>query len=155
MSETEFTIKQIGKVVKDVTGNHLEIFEPYREALLELNNYSHLHVYWWAHEFDNHEQRSVLVTDIPYAKEGTQAGVFACRSPERPNLIMESICDIRGISRKNGRIYIEMIDANHDTPIIDIKPYIHCVDRVEKKVRVPKWLPAEWGQWRPKGGIPC
>ena len=152
MENNEFKIVQIGKIVKDVTGNYLEIFEEYREGLFELENYSHIHVYWWAHELDNRENRDVLIADIPYSKEETKAGVFACRSPERPNLVMDTICKIRGINEAKGKIFIENIDAMPDTPIIDIKPYINCVDRV-KQSRVPKWFPSEWGEWLPEKGI--
>ena len=152
MHKKEFNIIQIGKIVTNVTGNYLEIFEEYRDALHELDKYSHLHVYWWANEFDNEKHRKILVTDIPYIKEKRKVGIFACRSPERPNLIMDSICKIKGINKDKGRIFIENIDAYSDTPIIDIKPYIHCVDRL-KQVIVPKWFPTEWGEWLPNKGI--
>ena len=152
MKNNEFKIVQIGQIIKDVTGNYLEVSEGYREGLLELENYSHIHVYWWAHESDSKEQRAVLVTEIPYSKKETNAGVFACRSPERPNLIMDTVCKIKGINKSKGKIFIENIDAMPDTPIIDIKPYIGCVDRV-KTVKVPKWFPSEWGEWFPDKGI--
>ncbi len=148
----EFNIVQIGSVKKDVSGNYLALSEEYLEGLLELENYSHIHVYWWAHEFDNEQHRSVLITDIPYSKEETNAGVFSCRSPERPNLIMDTVCKIKGINKSKGKIFIENIDAIHDTPIIDIKPYISCVDRV-KNSRLPKWFPSEWGEWLPDKGV--
>ena len=51
-----------------------------------------------------------------------------------------------------GKIYIENIDAISESPIIDIKPYIHCNDRV-KNSKVPKWFPEEWGEWLPEKGI--
>ena len=152
MEKNNYSVLAIGKIVKDVLGNCLELFPRYREGLLELENYSHLHVYWWAHELDGETHRNVLVTEIPYAREKTVAGVFACRSPRRPNPIMDSICKIKGIAHGKGRVFIGAIDAYADTPIIDIKPYIHCNDRVEK-VAVPKWFPAEWGVWFPKDGI--
>jgi len=148
----EFKITAIGKIVKTVTGSHIEIDLQYRDALLELENYSHMHVFWWAHEFDKDGHRAVLRTDIPYSKNHTVAGVFACRSPERPNLIMSSICKISGINAEKGKIFIGNIDAFNGTPVIDIKPYIHCVDRV-KNCKVPKWFPEEWGEWYPEKGI--
>jgi tRNA-Thr(GGU) m(6)t(6)A37 methyltransferase TsaA len=152
MSEIEYRVTPIGKIVKDVTGNHLEISEEYRDGLLELENYSHIHVYWWAHELDSQAHREVLITDIPYSKEKTRAGVFACRSPERPNLVMDTVCKMRGINKAKGKIFIENIDAMPDTPIIDLKPYIPCVDRV-KQSRVPRWFPEDWGEWVPDKGI--
>lgn len=148
----EFTLTPIGKIVKSATGNHLEIDSQYRDGLLELDNYSHLHAYWWAHELDTDDHRAILQTEIPYSKSHTVAGVFACRSEERPNLIMSSTCKIIGINAQKGRIFIENIDAFNNTPLIDIKPYIHCVDRV-KECKTPQWFPKEWGEWYPSGGI--
>jgi len=68
--------------------------------------------------------------DITYSKEKTKAGVFAFRSPERTNLVMDTVCKIRGINKSKGNIFIENIDATPDTPVIDIKPYINYNDRV-------------------------
>ncbi len=148
----EFKIRSIGKIVKSATGNHLEIDEEYLGGLLELKHYDYIHVYWWARDFDKPEHRSLMQVPIPYAKGDVIAGVFACRSPERPNLIMDTVCKVRGVNEKKGKIFIENIDAFPDTPIIDIKPYLNCVDRV-KKSKVPKWFPSEWGEWMHEKGI--
>ena len=150
--KTEFTIVKIGSVKKQVTGNCIELDEAYRDGLLELDNYSHVHILWWADGFDTPEQRDFLQVEIPYSKEKVVAGVFGCRSPRRPNLIMNTICKVVGINHKKGRIFIENIDADNGTAVIDIKPYIHCNDRV-KDVKVPNWFPKEWGEWLPNGGI--
>ncbi len=150
--EIEFSINPIGFVKKQVSGNTLEIFETYRAGLAELENYNYMHVLWWANKFDSPAQRQLLQVEIPYSNEEIKAGVFACRSPQRPNLIMNSICRIGGINHKKGRIFIEQIDADNESPVIDIKPYIHCNDRV-KDAKVPRWFPKEWGEWYPKGGI--
>ncbi|MCF8373919.1 MAG: TrmO family methyltransferase [Bacteroidales bacterium] len=148
----EFKIYPIGFVKKQVTGNTIEIDEEFRDGLLELENYNYMHVLWWANDYDTQDQRKLVQVDIPYSKEKIKAGVFACRSPQRPNLVMNSVCKIVGINHKKGRIFIENIDANNSTPVIDIKPYIHCNDRV-KDARVPRWFPTEWGEWYPAGGI--
>ena len=148
----EFRLVQIGKIKRSATGNCLEIEPKYIDGLIELENYNYIHVFWWAHELDAKEHREVVKTKIPYAKTDTIAGVFACRSPERPNPIMTTVCKIRGINLAKGKIYIENIDAFSESPIIDIKPYIHCNDRV-KTCKVPKWLPVEWGEWLPAKGI--
>lgn len=148
----EMSLVKIGKVKKDVTGSMIQIEEEFRDALLWIDGYSHIHVFWWANELDGEDHRQVLVCDIPYSAEKVEAGVFACRSPERPNPLMTTVCEVKGINKKKGRIFIENIDAFGDTPVIDIKPYIPCVDRV-KKAKVPGWIPEEWGDWVPKGGI--
>ena len=103
MRDNKFTIIQIGIIVKDVTGNCLKIFEKYKEAFLELENYSHIHVYCWANKFDNIEGRTILSAPVPYSREKVIAGVFACRSPVRFNLIMDSLCKINKIIKNKGR----------------------------------------------------
>ena len=152
MRDNKFTIIQIGKIVKDVISNCLKIFEKYKEAFLELENYSHIHVYCWANKFDNIEGRTILSAPVPYSREKVIAGIFTCRSPVRFNLIMDSLCKINKIVKNKGKIFIENIDAAPDAPIIDIKPYVGVCDRVEK-FKVLKWIPKEWGGWLPKGEI--
>lgn len=63
-------------------------------------------------------------------------GVFACRSPFRPNLIALSLC--RVLSVKNNVVEIDKIDAFANTPILDLKPYIPGYDSAEASV--PDWL---------------
>ena len=153
MSETiSYTMVPVGEIVKTPSGNRLEIFSEYRSGLCELANYSHLHVLWWAHEFDDGLNRLVLETDIPYAEKATRAGVFACRSPQRPNPVMMSVCRMTGIDEDRGKIYIGKIDAHPGSRIVDLKPYIPCVDRV-RRAKVPKWFPPAWGEWLPEHGI--
>ena len=65
-------------------------------------------------------------------------GVFATRSPERPNPIALTACEVLNIDYENGIITIPFIDAENDTPVLDIKPYTPSLDRVENPV-VPQW----------------
>jgi len=43
------------------------------------------------------------------------------------------------LALENNRIIIDKIDAFHDTPIIDIKPYIPALDTTSEAVRLPNW----------------
>ena len=74
----------IGTVRQSEGMFRLEILEPYRPALKGLGEFSHVIVIWWAHQHDNPADRAVMQTELPYAP-GTVAGMFACRSPQRPN----------------------------------------------------------------------
>jgi len=103
MRDNKFTIIQIEKILKDVTGNCLKIFEKYKKAFLELENYSHVHAYCWANKFDNIEGKTILSAPIPYSRKKVIADVFACRSPVRSNLIMDSLCKINKIIKNKGR----------------------------------------------------
>ena len=65
-------------------------------------------------------------------------GVFACRSPVRPNLIGLSLCKI--VSVEGRVVNVEKIDAFDKTPVLDLKPYAPGIDRPKGEVRVPDWL---------------
>ena len=65
-------------------------------------------------------------------------GIFATRSPVRPNPIALSTVEVTHINYEQGIIHIPYIDADHNTPVLDIKPYTPSLDRVENP-RVPEW----------------
>jgi tRNA (Thr-GGU) A37 N-methylase len=88
--------------------------------------------------------------ELPYA-EGEIAGVFACRSEYRPNPIAVTVCEIVSIDEEAGTVGLTNIDAFDNTPLLDLKPYIPVVDRVQE-VKTPDWY-AEWPQWFPAEGI--
>ena len=60
----------------------LRIDPPYRDALKQLDQFSHAHIFWWADRMDTPAFRGMLVTELPYAP-GIEAGVFACRAEYR------------------------------------------------------------------------
>jgi tRNA (Thr-GGU) A37 N-methylase len=65
-------------------------------------------------------------------------GTFATRSPERPNPLALSCAQITYIDKDNAVIGLAYIDAFNNTPVLDIKPYIPSLDRVEAP-SVPQW----------------
>lgn len=65
-------------------------------------------------------------------------GIFATRSPIRPNPIALTAVEIIHVDYQSGIIQIAYIDANDGTPVLDIKPYTPNLDRVETPV-VPEW----------------
>ena len=94
MKEKEFKIKPIGYV--RVEGEdpieadfYLEIKEQYRSALKELDKFSHVMVFWWAHENDMSQIRNQTkwLATPPYGENTPETGIFATRSEFRPNPI--------------------------------------------------------------------
>ena len=69
-------------------------------------------------------------------------GIFATRSPARPNPIALTTSEIINIDFNKGIIQVTSIDANDDTPVLDIKPYTPGFDRVETP-GVPPWC-SQW-----------
>lgn len=108
------------------------IFEPeYRnpDALRGLEDYSHLWLLW---HFSQARQEGWSPTVRPPRLGGnTRVGVFATRSPFRPNGLGLSSVRLEGIeqSPKHGPIlHVTGADLMNQTPIIDIKPYLPYVD---------------------------
>jgi tRNA-Thr(GGU) m(6)t(6)A37 methyltransferase TsaA len=143
--KTSYKIYPIGFVRKAQGSFMLEIHEEYRPALKQLDGFSHLHVFWWCHLYDQEEHRKILICDRPYKTAPSKIGVFATRSPLRPNPIALTVVAVLNINLDEGRIHIPYIDAEHDTPIIDVKPYHPSTDRI-RNVSVPEWC-HHWPQW--------
>lgn len=147
--EPAYQLHPIGYVRADSGSFCLEILEPYRPALKEMRRFSHVMILWWADQNDNSEQRAILTTELPYAP-GVTAGVFACRSPYRPNPIALTTMFVLDVDEENGRVLLPWIDAQDGTPVLDIKPYIPISDRI-RDVRVADWL-AGWPEWMEEAG---
>ena len=147
---TTYTLFPIGTVRRSDDGNHIEIDAPFRPALKALNQFSHVMVFWWAHGLDTPEYRAVMTCVPPYAPDH-ESGMFATRSPQRPNPIMASTCPILSVDEKNGVVRIGEIDAIDGTPVVDLKAYFPVCDRV-REASIPSWL-AGWPEWMPDEGI--
>lgn len=145
----EFTLYPIGRVHRSDDEVVLEIDAPFRPALKDLEQFSHVMVLWWADQFDNGEDRAKLFIHPPYASDRAM-GVFATRSPFRPNPIAMTTCPIVTIDANEGRVTITGIDAVDDTPIVDLKAYFPICDRV-RDARMPSWLEG-WPEWMPEVG---
>jgi tRNA-Thr(GGU) m(6)t(6)A37 methyltransferase TsaA len=102
----------------------IEIAAPWREGLLALESYSHIAILTWL----DRAQRNLIVQKPRHASE--PKGVFALRSPARPNPIGLHIVRLVGIDRARGELTLEAIDALDGTPVIDIKPYFASTDSV-------------------------
>jgi tRNA-Thr(GGU) m(6)t(6)A37 methyltransferase TsaA len=128
----------VGYVHAGDEGFFLEILEPYRPALRQLDRFSHVHVFWWFDQNDHEKARRNLQDRPPYAPSET-VGVFASRSDQRPNPIALTTCMVLSLDEKTGIVVIPWVDALDGTPILDLKPYIPVSDRV-RDVRVAPWF---------------
>lgn len=145
MPNDRFTVESIGHVKIDDEGFALMIDEPYRPALIEVEGFSHVNVLWWCHLLDDPMYRGMTIAERPYRNAPDQVGIFATRSPVRPNPIALSAVPLMSIDVDSGVIRVPWIDAEDETPILDIKPYHPAVDRI-REVSTPAWC-ADWPQW--------
>jgi tRNA-Thr(GGU) m(6)t(6)A37 methyltransferase TsaA len=138
----------VGYVRRKDARTCIKILEPYAPALKELEHFGHVQVLWWFGQFQDEMYREITQGEPPY--DAPVLGVFACRSPVRPNPIGLSTTKIQRVDHDAGLVEIGDIDAFDDTPVLDLKPYLPVCDRVEH-VRVPEWA-ADWPQWMPEEG---
>lgn len=150
MSEKEYKLSPVGKVQAGQDGFVLKIAPKYRAALKGLDGFSHINVIWWSHYLDAPEHRSVLESEQPYAKGPSTLGIFATRSPLRPNPICVSTAAVLSVDVEKGLVVVPWIDTEDGTPILDIKPYHPSSDRI-RDVQMPKWC-QHWPQWYEDSG---
>lgn len=114
--------------------------EEFVDGLQDLDGFSHIYLLYSFHEATRTE---LLVT--PFMDTQTR-GVFATRSPLRPNHIGISIVKLQQIHE--NKIYIEGVDVLDGTPLLDIKPYMEKFDAV--KDSTSGWLQASDEEIREK-----
>ena len=112
--------------------NSIIVFEPeyrYPEALRGLEEYNYLWLIWEFSEFTGKEWSPTVRP--PRLGGNRRMGVFATRSPHRPNPVGLSAVRLEGIKEINGQgtvIVVSGADLMNGTPIYDIKPYLHYAD---------------------------
>lgn len=96
----------------------VRVFPPYVGALERIEEYSHLWILTWFHQ----APRDVL-TVIPSKVNplSEKFGVFALRSPTRPNPIALTLVTLEKVQQ--NILYVTDLDAIDGSPVIDIKPY--------------------------------
>jgi tRNA-Thr(GGU) m(6)t(6)A37 methyltransferase TsaA len=135
-SERQFTISPIGWVRKTDATTTIVLDKKYESGLLGLDGFSHVYVFWWFDRNDTPEKRKTLQVHPRGDKRNPLTGVFATRSPRRPNLIALSLCKI--VSMEGNVVQIEKIDAFAETPVIDLKPYLPGYDTTDD-AHSPDW----------------
>jgi tRNA-Thr(GGU) m(6)t(6)A37 methyltransferase TsaA len=114
----------------------LRIFSEFSDGLKNIEDFSHVLILYWIHQRDNQtDRRTLLVLPRRHAAD-VEIGVFACRSPSRPNPIGMCVVELTAI---NGCVLtVRGLDAFKGSPVIDIKPYIPRADCFPD-ARVPEW----------------
>ena len=136
-SPTEFKMRPIGHVKKTDDRTLIVLDEKYQPGLLGLDGYSHIYTFWWFDRNDTANKRAVLQVHPMGNRQNPLTGVFATRSPMRPNLIALTLCKV--VAVKDNVIEIEKTDAFDGTPVLDIKPFIPGYDTADD-AKVPEWL---------------
>lgn len=135
--QNSYNIITIGWVRKKETSIHIDIEPKFTDALLGIQDFSHLMVFYWFHENDTLKGRNTLKVHPRANPDNPLCGVFATHSPKRPNLIAMTVCQL--IKVDQNRLFIDDIDALNGSPVIDLKGYIpNGPDG--RAVKVPEWV---------------
>jgi tRNA-Thr(GGU) m(6)t(6)A37 methyltransferase TsaA len=121
-----FQVHAIGQVEKSTNRTAVVLEKKFQPGLVGLNEFSHVWVIWWFDQNDTPQRRAVLQVHPQGNPENPLTGVFATRSPVRPNLIALSLCKIKAV--KENEVELEAIDALAGTPVLDLKPYAPGID---------------------------
>lgn len=101
----------------------LEILPQYEAGLADIEGFSHLYILW---VFDRATDVSMVATppvdNLPH-------GVFATRSPRRPNHIGLTVVTL--LRREGCKLHVRGVDMLDGTPILDIKPYLSSIPTEE------------------------
>jgi tRNA-Thr(GGU) m(6)t(6)A37 methyltransferase TsaA len=97
----------------------LELLPELADGLTDIEGFSHLYVLWAFHRSEGFD----LVGSTP--TDDRPHGVFATRSPRRPNPIGLSVVELLG--RDGARLRVRGVDMLDGSPILDIKPYLSSV----------------------------
>jgi tRNA-Thr(GGU) m(6)t(6)A37 methyltransferase TsaA len=132
----EGKLKFIGVVEDAGELSKVKIFQEFCAGLQRLNDFSHIIILYWFHLRDKENERRTLRV-VPRRHLGApKVGVFASRSPSRPNSI--GLCVTELVKIEECTLAVKGLDALENSPIIDVKPYIPRADSIPE-ARVPEW----------------
>jgi tRNA-Thr(GGU) m(6)t(6)A37 methyltransferase TsaA len=109
--------------VEEDGGDFRIVLDPrYADGLYRLAEFRYIYVIYYVHRV---ERKPTMIVSPPWTG-GLEVGVFASRSPVRPNRIGLSIVRIKDIVK--NEILTSGLDVFDGTPVLDIKPYINDLD---------------------------
>ncbi|MFW9988281.1 MAG: tRNA (N6-threonylcarbamoyladenosine(37)-N6)-methyltransferase TrmO [Candidatus Odinarchaeota archaeon] len=119
----------------DLKKSEIIINKEYVECLDGIEDFSHIVILFWTHKVPNNARQLKNVHPAGL-KEIPLKGIFATRSPVRPNPICKTT--VRLIERKGARLIVDGLDAIDNTPVVDIKPHIPFYDS-PLNVKLANW----------------
>lgn len=107
----------------------IEILPEFEQGLLDIEGFSHLFIIWMFHQSEGFD----LLGAPPGEPE--PHGVFATRSPRRPNPLGLTL--VKLIRREGARLHLYGVDMLDGTPVLDIKP---CMSAIPADMLRRGWL---------------
>jgi tRNA (adenine37-N6)-methyltransferase len=124
--------QEVGQIPKGPGAEHtaqgvIEVLPEFEGGLIDVEGFSHLFVIW---VFDRSREGFDLMATPP--TDDRPHGVFATRSPRRPNPIGLTVVEV--LWREGARLGVRGVDMLDGTPVLDLKPYLSSVppDRLRR-----------------------
>jgi tRNA (adenine37-N6)-methyltransferase len=147
--QLELCLRPIGRVVEgpacppeagwEGREARIEIDPAWAGALDGIEGFSHVWIVWWLDRSASpHEDLRVHPEG---RKELPRVGIFATRSPVRPNPLAMTVVEL--LEREGCLLRVRGLDACQGTPILDLKPYLRRGDLVPDAT-TPAWLEQLW-----------
>ncbi len=121
--------KDTKEIPKGLSAKHdmdgvLKILPEFEPGLTDIEGFSHLFVIW---EFDRSLREELRGDDLLASppSDNRSHGVFATRSPRRPNPIGLTVVEL--LRRDGAELHIRGVDMLDGTPVLDLKPYLSSI----------------------------
>ena len=148
--QDSINLAPIGRVVNDIeypsdvkwesVASEIVISPQLVEALDGIDGFSHVVIIFYLHKVGE-DRRSVLKVHPQGRQELPLTGVFATRSPVRPNPIGVTV--VKLLERQENVLKVLGLDAYDGAPVLDVKPYLRRGDFIEEAT-MPDWLLRLW-----------
>ena len=120
----------------DLIKSMIIVNEEYIDCLDGIEDFSHLVILFWTHKVPD-KARQIKKVHPAGIKKIPMKGIFATRSPVRPNPICKTT--IKLIEKKGNKLLVEGLDAIDNTPVLDIKPHIPFYDS-PMNIKLASWM---------------
>ena len=120
---TPYTLEAPYQPIEEDSGEfYVELDARYADGLRELDAFRYVYLIYHIHRLD----RPVSMVVSPPWTDSFRVGLFASRSPLRPNPIGLSVVRLKGV--EGNRVMTSGVDVFDGTPLLDIKPYLRDLD---------------------------
>lgn len=137
-------LSKMGMIHKVRGSYYLEIPEKFNENVQVLEGYSHIKIIWWFHKFEKDIYKKTLECTPPY-ENAPKTGIFASRSPVRPNPFAITTAKILDFDYDNKMIKVSLLDCFDKTPLLGISPYTPATDSISE-YHLPAWV-EHWSEF--------
>jgi len=129
-------------IFKNIAGQGTLILDE-KSILENAKEIEYAKIIWWFNRSDDSKFRNTIVCKPPY-ENAPECGIYATRSPIRPNPIACTLVKIVNI--EDNRIMVDGFDGFDNSIIVDVLPYEKNKDSIANAI-IPKWL-SHWGNYK-------